>query len=226
MVIYEQIFQKNGLSLTQLEIVKLVDKEKTILEIGSSTGYMTKAFIENKCIVDVVENDKNVISKVPKKVRKIFNQSIEDNNIYKKLGKYDFIIMADVLEHLINPDQVLKNLLNVAAKNTKLIISVPNIASWPMRKQLFFYGDFEYQESGILDKTHLHFFTVDTLPKKLQENGWIMEKMIGTITRFPLEGLISKIPVIKYFFKRNLYKKLVEKSKNLSFYHFLVIAHK
>lgn len=218
MIVYEQIFKKYGLSPTQQEIIKIIGQDKIILEIGPSTGYMTRAFLDNDCTVDVVETDGKAVAKLPKKIRRIFNNSIEDESIFNKLNKYDFIVLADVLEHLVNPEYVLKKLHKNASKNTKLIISLPNVASWAMRKQLFFKGDFEYQDSGLLDKTHLHFYTVNTLPKMLSACGWQIDRMIGTITRLPFEGLIGRIPI--------LYPWLVEKYKNLAYYHFLVVASK
>lgn len=226
MIIYEQIFKKYGLSPTQQEILKIVGRERKVLEIGSSTGYMTRAFLENGCIVDAVESDQKAAAKLPKGIKKIFISSIEDDRVYDKLGRYDFIVMADVLEHLVNPDQVLKKLAKQSAIGTKLLISVPNVASWPMRKQLFFKGDFEYQESGLLDKTHLHFYTVNTLPKLLSENGWKVDSVTGSITRLPFEGLIGSIPVVGWIFQQTMYQKLVSKYKNLGYYHFLVIASK
>ncbi len=226
MVIYEEIFKKFGLSPTQQEILKIVGRNKVILEIGSSTGYMTKAFLDNGCTVDVIEKNSEAVSKIPKKARQIFNQSIEDDKIFDQFRNYEFIIMADVLEHLVNPEKVLKKLLKVASPGTKLLISSPNIASWVMRKQLFFKGDFEYQESGLLDKTHLHFYTVNTLPKMLLDTGWKIDRKIGTVTRLPLESFISKIPFLGWIFKKFFYGKLVNKFKNLAYYHFLVIASK
>lgn len=223
MIIYEQIFKKYGLSTTQQEILKIVGKKKVVLEIGASAGYMTKAFLENNCIVDVVETDVEAVSKIPQKVRKIFHKSIEDSEIYDQLGDYEFIILADVLEHLVDPEVVLKRLLKVAS-STKLLISLPNIAGWAMRKQLFFSGDFEYQNSGLLDKTHLHFYSVNSLPKMLLTTGWKIDRMIGTITRLPLEGLISKSPILGFFYRRFLYKGLVSRFKNLAYQHFLIIA--
>lgn len=227
MIVYEEIFKKHGLSLTQQEILKIVGSKKKVLEIGSSTGYMTKAFLENSCIVDVVELNKKAISKLPKSTRKAFNKSIEDESLYKLLARdYEYIIMADVLEHLVNPEKVLKLLKNISSSKTILIISLPNVAHWIMRKQLFFKGDFEYQESGLLDKTHLHFYTVQTLPKLLDENGWHIGNTLGTITRIPFEGLINKLPIFGWLFKKSLYKKIVEKYKNLTYFHLLVTASK
>lgn len=217
--IYEYIAMRHGLSPTQLKIVDLVGKDKEILEIGPATGYMTKKFVENDCRVDTVEIDENAAEKIKRLARETIRDSIENPAVFKKLNRnYDFIIMADVLEHLIFPELVLKRLLKIATSHTKLLISVPNVASWPMRKQLFFRGDFQYQTSGLLDKTHLHFYTVNTLPKILSDSGWKILKIIGTITRLPLESFIGKIPFLRQF--------LVEKYKNLSYYHFLVIARK
>lgn len=227
MIIYEDIFKKYGLSPTQKEILKTVGKDKMVLEIGSSSGYMTKAFLDNDCTVDIVETNKEAVSKIPKRVRKLFNQSIEDEAIYKLLNSgYEYIIMADVLEHLVDPSRVLKKLLKVTHADTKLLISLPNIACWQMRKQLFFKGDFEYQDSGVLDRTHLHFYTYETLPKLLSENGWKIERIIGTVTRLPFEETISRIPILGMILNLLIYKKIVEKYKNLSYYHFLTVAHK
>lgn len=227
MSVYEEIFKKHGFSKTQQKILSLVGKKKEVLEIGAATGYMTKAFLDNDCIVDVVETNNVSLRKISKRVREKINYSIEDENINIHLSKnYDFIIMADVLEHLVDPSKALKILYKIAQQQTRLIISLPNIASWPMRKQLFFKGDFEYQDSGLLDKTHLHFYTVNTLPKFLTSTGWRVEEIIGTITRLPFEETLSKIPVLGWIFKRLLYSYLVENYKNLSYYHFLVVANK
>lgn len=226
MIIYEELHKKYSFSSTQREIIKLVGKNKVVLEIGSSTGYMTGSFLDNDCTVDVVEINEEAVSKVPKSARRIINMSIEEDDVEDLLGSYDFIIMADVLEHLIFPGRVLRKLIKISSSNTKLIISLPNIANWVMRKQLFFNGDFSYQESGPLDKTHLHFYTVNTLPGILKENGWKIEKTVGTITRVPLEGTISKIPILGWIFRKVIYKRIAEKYKNLTYYHFLVVASK
>ncbi|MBI2315280.1 class I SAM-dependent methyltransferase [Candidatus Daviesbacteria bacterium] len=227
MIIYDNIFRKYGLSPTQQEILKIVGPNKTVLEIGSSTGYMTRAFLEQSCTVDIVEADSKAVLKIPKKARKIINKSIEDKDIFGLLNKdYQFIIMADVLEHLVKPEQVLKQLQKIASPATKLIISLPNIACWAMRKQLFFKGDFEYQDSGLLDRTHLHFYTVKSLQKFLLDNGWKTEQLKGTITRLPFEGFISKVPLMGWIFKKIFYQGLVNKFKNLAYYHLLIVASK
>lgn len=225
MTIYKKIFDKSGFSKSQQKILDLVGTNKQILEIGSSTGYMTQAFKKNGCVVDVVEIDKNAGQQTKKYAKVVINSSIEDLNLKNSLkGNYDFIIMADVIEHLVNPEVALKNLYQISSNKTKLIISTPNIACWLMRKQLFFYGDFEYEESGLLDKTHLHFFTVKTLPKVLRINNWETVDLIGTIITFPFQNKLNKIPVVGPLVSNIIGKYLASEYKNFSFYHFIVVA--
>lgn len=227
MNIYKKTFETHGLSLTQKKIIEIIGQDKKVLEIGSSSGYMTKAFLENNCQVVVVEVDKNAFKDIPQKVNLKIEGSIEDENVIKKLAnkKYDFIVLADVLEHLVLPEKALKDLKKIADDKTRLIVSMGNIASWPIRKQLFFKGDFEYQESGILDKTHLHFYSFETLPKLMKKTGWKVNQIIGTITRIPLEETLSKLPLINLIFDYGK-KYLIKNYPNLTFLHFVVISSK
>lgn len=226
MNIYDTTYRKYGLSQSQQKIIDLVGNNKKILEIGSSTGYMSKFFTENNCQVDVVEIDQEAVNKAKKYAKKVINLSIEDEKVLKEIkNTYDYILLADVLEHLVKPLEVLKRLEKIASKNTQLIISMPNIASWVVRKQLFFRGDFEYTDSGVLDKTHLHFYTPETLKKLLLESGWSVVELIGTITRLPFEAKLMEIPVISNIYKL-FRQKIVERYKNLSYYHFIVVAVK
>lgn len=216
MNVYEKIYKTHGLSKSQEKIIELVGKSKTVLEVGASSGYMTEAFKDNNCIVDVIEQDVKTAKKASRFARNVYATMIEDEKLPAKLGNYDFIILADVLEHLIDPEKVLKKLLKISSKQTELIISMPNIANWVIRKQLFFKGDFEYTTSGVLDKTHLHFYTTVTLPRLLISNGWKVEEMIGTITRLPLETILKYLPFLRNY--------LAKKFRNLSYYHFVVVA--
>lgn len=72
---------------------------------------------------------------------------------------FDWIILLDVLEHMANPQEFVDSLRELLAPGGKIIASVPNIAHWSVRVPLFFWGSFEYQSRGIMDKTHLQFFT-------------------------------------------------------------------
>jgi 2-polyprenyl-3-methyl-5-hydroxy-6-metoxy-1,4-benzoquinol methylase len=80
--------------------------------------------------------------------------------------KFDVLIFSHVLEHLRDPVSVLSKFSGLLDKNGQILIAVPNILSWRMRLQ-FLLGRFEYESGGVLDDTHLRFFTYDTADKYL-----------------------------------------------------------
>lgn len=226
MSVYEDIYHKAGLSSTHQQIIDLVGKDKKVLEVGSSGGYITKELKKNGCVVDVVELDQHSAKRASVFASNVYIGSIEDQKVIEKLGKdYNVIVLADVLEHLANPQLVLSKLFELGVNSTQLIISTPNIACWPIRKQLFFDGNFQYQDSGILDKTHLHFYTTKTLSKDVVLAKWKVKKLIGSVIRLPFEGFFNKIPLLNLLFKL-IKKDLAENFKNLSYIHMILVAEK
>ena len=81
-------------------------------------------------------------------------------------NSFDVILFSHVLEHLIDPTETIRKLLPYLKQNGKIIIALPNIANWRERWKLTL-GKFEYTDSGVMDKTHLHFYTFYTAPKYL-----------------------------------------------------------
>ena len=84
---------------------------------------------------------------------------------------FDCIVMADVLEHLADPADCLKALLPCMAQGCKLVISIPNVRHWSVVRGLL-EGNWKYEEAGILDKTHLRFFTRQSFEEMLLQNGF------------------------------------------------------
>ena len=82
--------------------------------------------------------------------------------------EFDYIVFADVLEHLCDPTAVLRHSLPSLKKSGKVTVSVPNVAHLVIRLSLLF-GRFRYMDRGILDRTHLRFFTLSSLREMLQE---------------------------------------------------------
>ena len=107
--------------------------------------------------------------------------------------EFDWILLMDVLEHLRQPEEILQEARNYLKKGGRLIISVPNVAHWSVRFSLLF-GLFCYAEKGILDKTHLRFYTLKTFKQLLQKNSFKILKIKAT----PLP-LLDLFPVFRYF---------------------------
>jgi 2-polyprenyl-3-methyl-5-hydroxy-6-metoxy-1,4-benzoquinol methylase len=105
------------------------------------------------------------------------------------LSGYDVVILGDILEHLPNPEAILQKLVKQQAPGAKFIISVPNIANLWVRLNLLI-GRFEYTDRGILDRTHLRFFTRRSFVNLVRNSG--LEMISLQATPIPLE-LVSKI---------------------------------
>jgi len=141
-------------------LVKFTGKNKKVLEIGCATGYISKKLKENGCYVVGVEINENAAQIAKEICNKVIVGDIETLELSHE--KFDVILFGDVLEHLKNPKMVLEKVTNNLEKNGEIILSVPNIANWKIRLNLLF-GKFNYTKTGILDETHLRFFTYKTI---------------------------------------------------------------
>ena len=101
--------------------------------------------------------------------------------------KFDKILFMDVLEHLVTPEKLLQDARAVLKSSSQLLISVPNVANITVRLALVF-GSFNYTERGILDKTHLRWFTRKTARRMLEANGY--EVVDEKFTVMPIELIL------------------------------------
>jgi glycosyltransferase involved in cell wall biosynthesis len=105
--------------------------------------------------------------------------------------KFDRVLMMDLLEHLPDPGPLLRDCRRVLKGNGELLVSVPNVANFTVRLMLLF-GRFHYTDRGILDRTHLRFFTRKTARRLLEENGYRI--LSRRMTIIPLELVIGLRP--------------------------------
>lgn len=101
------------------------------------------------------------------------------------LAGHDAVVCADVLEHLADPLAVLRRLVSLQAPHTRVIVSVPNVANLVIRLQLL-AGRFDYADRGILDRTHLRFFTARTLVALCHDAGLAIDQLEVTPLPLPL----------------------------------------
>jgi 2-polyprenyl-3-methyl-5-hydroxy-6-metoxy-1,4-benzoquinol methylase len=91
-------------------------------------------------------------------------------------GSFDLIVCADVLEHLVDPWSVVRELGRFATAETCLAISMPNIRFLPAVVRIAFGRGFAYEERGIFDSTHLRFFTRRDAALMLRRGGWVPQR--------------------------------------------------
>jgi len=102
--------------------------------------------------------------------------------------RFDRVLLLDVLEHLKTPERILRQTHAVLKREGSLIVSIPNIANIVVRIMLLF-GQFNYEQRGLLDRTHLRFFTRKTARRLLEENGYQIEAERETV--IPIELVLG-----------------------------------
>lgn len=95
-------------------------------------------------------------------------------------GPYDLLLFGDTLEHVPDPVIVLRTLANKLRPRGTLVVSIPNVANWAVRLGLL-AGRFRYTDRGILDRTHLRFYTRRTVVEMIEQAGFIVDEVVGTI---------------------------------------------
>jgi 2-polyprenyl-3-methyl-5-hydroxy-6-metoxy-1,4-benzoquinol methylase len=112
------------------------------------------------------------IEKAKTRLAEAYVADITKPELYPPLGrsKFDIIVLSDILEHVSDPVGVLVRHLPFLAPGGYVLISLPNIAIWNVRLELVF-GRFEYQDTGTLDRTHMRFFTRNSVRQLLADAG-------------------------------------------------------
>lgn len=146
----------------------------TLLELGPAAGYFTQHLHENLgCTIDAVELDPSMADAARVWCRTMLVGNLETLDLTSALpaAAYDMVLMADVLEHLRDPLPLLRQLHRLLKPGGCCLISVPNIAYGGVVASLL-GGEFEYRSEGLLDRTHLRFYTQRSLAHMLQSAGW------------------------------------------------------
>ena len=159
-------------------IIDMIESNSKVLEFGPANGRMTKYLSEKmQCNVDIVEIDENAGIEASQYSNKNFiGEVLGDIENYKwleelKNEKYDYILFADVLEHLRFPDKVLKVCNRILKDNGSIIMSIPNIAHNSVIIDLI-NDEFKYNQVGLLDNTHISFFAYKSLLRMIEESGY------------------------------------------------------
>lgn len=194
------------------KIIQLIGKQKRVLDVGCGAGTLAKEMNKNDCEVIGIELDENSANVAQMYCKELIRGDVESIELEDQFNDYfDIIIFADVLEHLKEPSNVLKRFIKYLKDDGFIIISLPNIANWKIRLKLLF-GNFDYEDHGILDKNHLRFFTKKNTIKLISDAGLKIYKFdvnIGDVNRFM--NILYSIGILW---------------PNLMAYQFLIIAKK
>jgi 2-polyprenyl-3-methyl-5-hydroxy-6-metoxy-1,4-benzoquinol methylase len=155
-----------------------------VLDVGAAQGFLGQLVRDTGIAVDAVEPNPYWAEHAQLFYRQVFASTIEEAAL--PATTYRVVVCADVLEHTVDPVSVVRQLRRVATDDALFIISLPNVAHLAVRLMLLF-GYFPRMERGILDRTHLHFFTRDTATAMLREAG--LQVVHAQPTGVPLDEL-------------------------------------
>ena len=159
---------------THSKIVSLVPPATRVLEFGCATGYMTEV-LKNRlgCTVVGIEIDRDAAAQAEQYAERVIVGDAETIDYAAELAgeEFDVVLFADVLEHLKEPADVLRRVRPFVAENGVVVASIPNIAHASVRLALL-GGEFRYREWGLLDDTHLRFFTRASIQDLFEETGY------------------------------------------------------
>lgn len=176
-----------GLNTAQFGTHYLIAQEmgsgNNILDVGCNKGYL-KILAKNNNFYGIDLRSDDLSQAKRQGYKKVFKLDLNNYKSFKSKEKYEVIVFADILEHLIFPDKVLKFFVDhYLDSGGKIIISLPNVAHITVRLSLM-RGRFVYTQSGILDRTHLHLYTVQTAGELITSSGLKIVKSMFSSNRF------------------------------------------
>lgn len=149
-----------------------------VLDVGAAGGFLGQLLQGSTLTIDAVEPSAHWAAQARPFYRHVFESAIESAPLPDRT--YQVIVCADVLEHTVNPAAVLRRLRLAASDRATFVISVPNVAHLAVRLMLL-AGRFPKMDRGILDKTHLHFYTRKTAEDLLASAGLRTREVSETI---------------------------------------------
>jgi 2-polyprenyl-3-methyl-5-hydroxy-6-metoxy-1,4-benzoquinol methylase len=162
-------------------MLRLVGPDRRVLDVGCATGYLGKALMDQGCRVSGVEYDPEAAARATEVLDEVLVADLETADLVEHFGagSFDVLAFGDVLEHLRDPSAVLRAAVPLLADKGSVVISIPNVTHAALRLALL-QGRWTYSDRGLLDRTHVQFFTRGTLLGMLRESGLVAVDVRGT----------------------------------------------
>ena len=161
------------------EVQRLVSRRaRKILDVGCAAGRVGAGVKERQgAEVWGVECDPEAAAQAAQVLDRVLTAPIEQALKELPDGYFNCIILADVLEHLVDPAAILAGLAQKLAGSGEMVVSLPNVAHWSVLQGLL-NGSWEYQDAGILDRSHLRFFTRESALRLFADAGFSAASVI------------------------------------------------
>ena len=195
---------------------------RRLLDVGAADGLLSRQLTERGWRVTAIEGDPALAQAGARHCERMITVNL-DREIPVGEGPFDDIVYGDVLEHLVDPLRVLVELDRSLGPGGFVIISVPNVAHLWIRL-LLLVGRFDYLDRGILDHSHLRFFTERSLRAMLADAGLSVERFSATPA--PLYQILPASWHRRWVAATHSINAVIaQKVRRLLGYQFIVLAH-
>jgi len=184
-----------------VDLLALIPKNsQRLIEVGCSSGALAREFKKLSPNTNYfgIEIDSNYAELAKRFCDDVEVLDIEkaDDDFWRSKADRDCWIFGDTLEHLQNPWLILKKIYEVAPIGSAVVACIPNVQHWSLQAKLSI-GDFRYENSGLLDRTHLRWFTRQTIVELFDQTGFAIEEGMPRIfdepQREPFLSLIGQM---------------------------------
>jgi 2-polyprenyl-3-methyl-5-hydroxy-6-metoxy-1,4-benzoquinol methylase len=166
---------------SQAVLLDLVGRRKSVLDVGCATGYLGEALIARGCTVTGIEIDRDAADEARTRLNRVVVGDLTELDLDEALGsdRFDVVLMGDVLEHMVDPSSLLVRAASLLAPGGSVVISIPNVSHGSVRLALL-QGRWQYKDRGLLDRTHLRFFTRPSVEALVRDAGLRIVDMRAT----------------------------------------------
>lgn len=162
-----------------LKQIPEVNGAATILDVGAGRGLLGAALVQLGYEVFAVESDALIAEEARSRVHQVICADLRDIVVVRDLlqgKKFNYIVFSDVLEHVYDPLQILRDYQEFLQQDGKILISLPNVVNW-LNRLRFAFGIFNYEMTGVMDRTHIRFFTFRSAKKMVTASACKIEKV-------------------------------------------------
>jgi len=180
--VYEAVVDSSDANISHTLIVEEVGSDKTVLDVGCATGYLAEALGRNGCTVSGIEYSTEAAEAARAHLDQLVVADLNAVTLADAFSgrSFDTVVFGDVLEHLLDPAAALRSAASLLAPGGKVVVSIPNVAHGSVRLALL-AGRWNYADRGLLDATHIRFFTYETLQDLLWDSGYVLESARSTV---------------------------------------------
>ncbi len=179
--------------------LQLVGEGKKVLELGAAAGHVTRALIERGNTVYAVESDRSLEAALREVTPHVLITDLDRLELVSNLAGhlFDVVLAGDVLEHTIHAPLILDQVRRLLDPNGYIVLSLPNIAHGDVRLALI-NGDFQYRDTGLLDRTHRVFYTRESACELLESNGFCDLEVFASTTPIGTTEINPRLDILPH----------------------------